>query len=63
MTVDHFESIEKLVKEALKKLEPTLSGLYLTLNSTNWSQDMVNQLKHDQILFDHDNTTPEIPHR
>lgn len=63
MTVEHYETTEKLVKEALKKLEPTLSGLYLTLNSTNWSQDMVNSLKDDLILFDHDTTILEKPHR
>ena len=63
MTVDNFETAEKIVKEVLKKLEPTLSGLYLTLNSTNWSQDMVNQLKQDLILFDHETTTHEKPQR
>ena len=63
MTVDNFETTEKIVKEVLKKLEPTLSGLYLTLNSTNWSQDMVNQLKQDLILFDHETTIHEKPQR
>ena len=63
MTVAHYETTEKLVKEALKKLEPTLSGLYLTLNSTNWSEDMVNQLQHDRILFDHETIIHEKPQR
>ena len=52
MTVDHFVAVEKQVKEALKHLDSSLSGLYLSLDSTNWSPEMVNHLTQENILFD-----------
>lgn len=63
MTVEHFETIEKLIKEALKQQEPSLTGLYLTLNGTNWSHDMVNNLKNDKILFDYEAENYEMTPR
>ena len=53
MTVDHFETVEKQVKEALKHVDPSLSGLYLTLDSSNWSPEMVDHLNQEHVLFDH----------
>ena len=63
MTVDHLESVEKQVKEALKMLENTMSGLYMTLDSGNWSLDMVNHLTQENILFDHKAPSYEQPFR
>ena len=52
MSVENYENVEKQVKEALKHLEPSMSGLYMTLNSTNWSPEMVEHLTNENILFD-----------
>lgn len=53
MSVENYENVERQVKEALKQLDPSMSGLYMTLNSTNWSPEMVDHLTNENILFDH----------
>ena len=65
MTVEHYTAVEKKVKEALKHLEQSMSltGLYMTLDGTNWSADMIESLTNDTILFDHRAAVYELPHR
>jgi len=63
MTVEHFEVVERQVKEALKQLDPTMAGLFLSLDSTNWSQEMVDTLTREKILFDHNASFYEQPQR
>ena len=65
MTADHYMAVEKQVKEALKNLEQSMSlnGLYMTLDGTNWSAEMIESLTNDNILFDHRAGVYELPHR
>ena len=65
MTAENYTVIEKQVKEALKNLEQSMSlnGLYMTLDGTNWSAEMVESLTNDNILFDHRAGVYELPHR
>ena len=65
MTTEHYSTVEKQVKEALKHLEQSMSltGLYMTLDGTNWSPDMIESLTKDSILFDHRAAVYELPHR
>ena len=63
MTVEHFEVVERQVKEALKQLDPAMAGLFLSLDSTNWSQEMVDTLTREKILFDHNASFYEQPQR
>ena len=41
----------------------SLTGLYMTLDGTNWSPDMIESLTKDSILFDHRAAVYELPHR
>ena len=65
MTAEHYTAVEKQVKEALKQLEQneSLNGLYMTLDGTNWSAEMIESLTKDHILFDHRAEMYELPHR
>ena len=53
MSAEDFGKVEKQVKDALKKLGSTMSGLYLSMESSPWSPEMVANLSADNILFDH----------
>ena len=65
MTTEHYSAVEKQIKEALKHLEQSMSlnGVYMTLDGTNWSPDMIESLTKDSILFDHRAAVYELPHR
>lgn len=63
MSAEDFGKVEKLVKEALKKLGSSMSGLYLSLESSPWSREMVASLSADHILFDHTSPTLDAPLR
>ena len=63
MSVEDFGKVERQVKEALKKLPKNMSGLYLSLESSTWSTEMVTNLSSDQILFDHNASMLEAPVR
>ena len=41
----------------------SLNGVYMTLDGTNWSPDMIESLTKDSILFDHRAAVYELPHR
>ena len=44
MSVEDLEYVEKQVKEAIKQVDPSSSSVYMSLNSSSWSRDMVNNL-------------------
>ena len=63
MSAEEFGKVEKQVKDALKKLGPTMSGLYLSMESSPWSPEMVANLSADHILFDHSAPILDAPVR
>ena len=63
MSAEDFTKVEKQVKEALKKLGSSMSGLYLSMESSPWSPEMVANLLSDHILFDHSVHPLEAPLR
>ena len=63
MSAEDFGKVEKQVKEALKKLDSSMSGLYLSMESSKWSPEMVTNLSSDHILFDHSAAPLDAPVR
>ena len=63
MSAEDFSKVEKQIKEALKKIGSSLSGLYLSMESSPWSPEMVANLSSDNILFDHSAPSMDAPFR